>query len=361
MKDYDLVEVNNFDNCSHLTSMTLSIINDLTEQVSAPTYSKTPSFPAQSTSDKSNTTSASTSTKYASSSGSSDLKGSHIHKGRSGHYSKQSSSSSHYKKTPSSSDNSRNEDKWRSNKTTFQPTKILRNKGGGNGTIDETRMLLNKLTEKTYKKISDQIVDIVDTIESRDLKIEIMEQIVNVACANSINCESYAKLLHETRSLLGVTEGECIKNMITKYSNSFEELIGVTSSPDEDYDKFCEMNVINNKRKGKTQFLCHLTENNLVSESEIIKIIDDMIGLLKDHLHNNDALMCNEEITDNIFIISKYAFNKNPETTQISSIIKRISSEDFSGFTKTKHEGITQKAKFKVMDIMDMIKKHKNK
>lgn len=349
MKDYEMVEVNNFDNCSHLTSMTMSIINNLTEQVSAPTYSKTPSFPAQATSDKSN----------ANSSSSNEMKSSHVHKGRSGHYTKSSSSSSHYKKTSASSDNSRNDDKWRANKSSFQPTKIQRNKEGSTGTIDEIRLLLNKLTEKTYKKISDQIVEIVNKVESFDLKNEIAEQIINVACINNISSESYAKLLYENRSHLCMSDGKCIKNIFSSYSKSYVELIGVSTSPDEDYDKFCEMNVINNKRKGTTQFFCHLSENNLVSESEITNLIEEMIKLLNDQLTNSDALMSNEEIAENIFIITKYAFNNRKQTHQTASMIRCILSAEFSSYTKTKYDGITQKAKFKIMDIMDIVKKHK--
>ena len=352
MKDYEMVEVNNFDNCSHLTSITMSIINNLTEQVSAPTYSKTPSFPAQATSDKSNANSSSSS--------SNEMKSSHVHKGRSGHYPKSSSSSSsHYKKTSASSDNSRNDDKWRANKSSFQPTKIQRNKEGSNGTIDEIRLLLNKLTEKTYKKISDQIVEIVNKVESNDLKNEIAEQIINVACINNISSQSYAKLLYENRSHLFVSEGNCIQNMFSSYSKSYVELLGVSTSPDDDYDKFCEMNVINNKRKGTTQFFCHLSENNVVSESEIINLIEDMINLLNDQLNNSDALMCNDEIAENIFIFTKYAFNNRKQTPQTASMIQCILSADFSSYTKTKYDGITQKAKFKVIDIMDIVKKHK--
>ena len=351
MKDYEMVEVNNFDNCSHLTSMTMSIINNLTEQVSAPTYSKTPSFPAHATSDKSNANSSSSS--------SNEMKSSHVHKGRSSHYTKSSSSSSHYKKTSASSDNSRNDDKWRANKSSFQPTKIQRNKEGSNGTIDEIRLLLNKLTEKTYKKRSDQIVEIVNKVESFDLKNEIAEQIINVACINNISSESYAKLLYENRSHLCVSEGNCIKNIFSSYSKSYVELIGVSTSPDEDYDKFCEMNVLNNKRKGTTQFFCHLSENNLVSESEITNLIQEMIKLLNDQLNNSDALMSNEEIAENIFIITKYAFNNKKQTPQNASMARCILSAEFSNYTKTKYVGITQKAKFKIMDIMDIIKKNK--
>lgn len=360
--DYDLIEERNFDKNSFLSKDTLTIINDLTDQVSAPTYSKTPSFPSQSQTDKSvplqSPSVLSYTSKYTSlnsSSSSSEIRSAQLHKNRGGQYSKSPGSSSQYKRT--TSDHNKPDEKWRANKSTFQPTKLQRNKEGSKGIIEDIRLLLNKLTDKTYKKISEQIIEIVNTIESNEIKSEVTEQIIKVACTNNINCKSYAYLLKDVDNQLGVSDGTCITNTLLSYSNSFTELIGVSTSPDDDYDKFCEVNLCNNKRKGTSLFIYYLMVNNLVSVSEMIKLVQDMTAVLKSQLDKSDAVMCNEELAENIYVLSKHIL-ENTEDKE-NRIFELIMSHDFALYTKNKYVGITQKAKFKIMDIMDIIKKVK--
>ena len=358
--DFELVELNNFANCKYLSNVTLSIINNLTLQVSAPTYSKTPSFPLQSCPDNNNNikSTSSTNNTVSTTNMSTETRGSssHFHKGRSGQqYSKMTTSN--YKKGSHATGNMKNEDKWRGKKSSFQPTKIQRNKEGSKGTIEDIRLLLNKLTDKTYNKITEQIVDIVNNLESEDVKHEITEQIINIAYVNNTNSKSYAQLLNEIDNQLGVSAGNCIPDIITSYTNSFLEIIGVLTSPDDDYDKFCDMNVSNNKRKGTIQFFCNLSENNLVSVAQMKCLFEEMTHLLKEQLNNSNTLTCNEELIENLFVMSKYVMNNTKD--QKNGVLQLILTHDYTGYTKKKYEGITQKAKFKIMDIMDMVKKHK--
>lgn len=383
VNDYNTVEDNNFGNHRYLSSETLSMITDLTEQVSSPSYSRTPSFPVNALSanqDKdTNITHMTSSTSHSSSSytnkymssSTSESNYTHSQKGRNGNNSKMS----HYKKVShtttsinNANNNKKGDDLWRGPKTSFQPTKIQRKKVGNKGTMDEIRLLLNKLTDKTYNKISEQIVDIVSTLEAQDIKKDIIQQIINVACINNINCKSYADLLNDVDIQLGVSEGECINDTIALYSESFSELLGITSSPDTDYDKFCEMNLSNNKRKGTTQFFCYLTESNLVSESKLNELFEYMTSLLKGNMNTNNALTCNEELVENLFVICRYILNlnnikKSNKSTNMKQAQNRlfheILSHDYSSYITKKQDGITQKAKFKMMDIKDLINKHK--
>ena len=353
--DYEKVEDRNFDHYTHLSDETMSIINTLTDQVSAPTYSKTPLFTSSSTNTEKVNKGAPMSSMHTSSNSkfTSPTSSSQVHKSRSNQYNQKSVLTSSNKKI--TTENNRADEKWRGNKPSFQPTKINRNKEGSEGIINEIRLLLNKLTDKTYKKISEQIVEIVLSIESNDTKKEITEQIINVACVNSINSKSYATLLYEINNQLEVDKGNCIQNLLQSYSKSYSELIGVSTSPDDDYDKFCEMNLCNNKRKGTTQFFCYLSEKNLVSNTQMSNLFEELTSLLTAQIQSANSLMCNEELTDNLFVMSKYILN-NAKTSQ-DSIFHLILSHDFSFYTKKKYEGISQKAKFKIMDIMDIIKK----
>lgn len=370
--DFEKVEYSNFDDMKYISSDTLSMINDLTEQVSAPTYSKTPSFPlsppqSSSQSKESNgtnmssTSSGAYSSKYRNNTAGTSAEGSNIpYKGKPGHYTK----SSHYKKgtgtssTASSDSHTKSDEKWRGTKPAFQVTKIKRNKEGDKGIVDEIRLLLNKLTDKTYKKISEQIENIISEIDSTELKNDIIQQIINFACINNINGKSYADLLSQLDNSLGVSEGDCIETLMTYYSDSFSELLGKATSPEDDYDSFCEMNVKNNKRKGTLQFICFLSECGMVDHDTIGNVFDDLISLLLKNMDDQSATSCNEEVAENIFIIMKNSLS-NMKGQISSSVHSLILSHDFSVYTAKKYQGITQKAKFKIMDIKDMIKKIK--
>ena len=370
--DFEKVEYSNFDDMKYISSDTLSMINDLTDQVSAPTYSKTPSFPlstpqSSSQSKESNgsnissTSGGSYSSKYRTNTACTSADGSHLpYKSKSGHYTK----SSHFKKssctssTASSDSQSKSDEKWRGTKTSFQVTKIKRNKEGDKGIVDEIRLLLNKLTDKTYKKISEQIENIISEIVSSELKNEIIQQIINFACINNINGKSYADLLSQLDNSLGVSEGDCIKTLMTTYSDSFSELLGKSTSPEEDYDTFCEMNVKNNKRKGTLQFICFLSESSMVDHNIIGSVFEDLTSLLLKNMDDQSATSYNEEVAENIYIITKNSLS-NMKGQKISNVQSLILSHDFSVYTARKYQGITQKAKFKIMDIKDMIKKIK--
>ena len=378
--DYEEIEERIFDNHSVLCTETLSMINDLTDQVSAPTYSKTPTFPVSSVSatstekEKTYNTITSGSSKYASDSGNQSSSHSHLinnththsHRGRvSGgahnHYSKGGNS---YRKGGHSSqqeDTNKTELKWRGSKPSFQPTKLQRNKEGHGGIVDNVRLLLNKLTDKTYDKISEQIIEIVDNVQDEELKESLTNQVISVACTNNINSRSYSRLLHELKDMLCINEGGVLDHHIEKYTESYKVLSEEPPSPDNDYDKFCEMNLSNNIRRGTTQFYCYLTELGLISQSTFIGMISTLTTMLHENKDMSSAISLNEELAENLFVLSKNIINTDCKDSKLGNEDLRscILGFDLSPYISKKIGGVSQKAKFKLMDINDIIKKSK--
>ena len=370
--DYDNIEERNFDHQSHLCPDTIEMINDLTDQVSAPTYSKTPTFPVNT-----NTSSPSPLTekdkkisilnmthRSADANSNQSHSHSHIHRGKLGgggggvHHS-YAKANTYRRGTSLSNDNTINksEEKWRGAKPSFQPTKIQRNKEGMHGIEDSVRLLLNKLTDKTYTKISDQIKDIVVSVKEQELKDILTKQVISVACVNHINSRSYSRLLLEIGDVLGLT-GRFMEDHIIKYTESYKELLKESPSPETDYDRFCEVNMLNNIRKGTTQFYCYLTENGLITDTDFKDSTNTLMTLLYDNKDKASSLQMNEELAENLYILCKYVLN-NDNLVACEEIKSFIVAYDLSPFLSKKISGVSQKAKFKLMDINDLIKKYK--
>lgn len=369
--DYDNIEERNFDHQSHLCSDTIDMINDLTDQVSSPTYSKTPTFPVSATAP----TSAPLTEKdkkisllnmtHRSAEANTNQSHSHSHRGKIGsgggagaHHQYTKGNNSYRRGTSLSQDNlNKSEEKWRGTKPSFQPTKIQRNKEGVHGIEDSVRLLLNKLTDKTYTKIRYQIKEIVVSVKEQELKDSITKQVISVACINHINSRSYSRLLMEIGDVLGI-KSSFIKEHIIKYTESYQELLKESPSPDTDYDRFCEVNLLNNIRRGTTQFYCYLTENGLISETDFKISTMSLMTLLYENKDQATSVHLNEEIAENLYILCKYVVN-NDNLITCEEIKSFIIGYDLSPYISKKISGVSQKAKFKLMDINDIIKKNK--
>ena len=320
-----------------LSQEIMDIITSLSEQVGSPNYIKTPAFT------KNN--------------------GSIINNGEKPYYKKKR----RQEEPISASD-------WEAIRN-FKKTEIAK-KVGVEKDIDNIRLLINKLTDKTYDKIIEKLLETIDEItekfnivdsasDSSGVSILSDEDIINhlnkigyaifnMATSNKFNSGVYAKLTCELKNKYEFMR-PIINNNIDEFMKMFENMEFVSST--EDYNRFCEINIINDKRRAMSLFMVNLYKNAVISLDSMFENINNIQNMIvnEESITNIDKISEIDELSENLYVIltniPMKLFQKHGSWLQIYDNLVRISKID----TKI-NKGISSKSKFKHMDILDKLK-----
>jgi hypothetical protein len=211
----------------------------------------------------------------------------------------------------------------------FKKTEVPSKKNDFDIKLNEIRSNLNKLTDKNYNDISKKIInniddfviflnndslnkiennlenDIENDIENKEKMNKIGKFIFEIASTNAFYSKIYANLYSEL-----INKYEIMKNVFDKnlkeYYNIFENIEYVDSV--KEYDKFCEITKINEKRKALSSFLLNLTINNIISKDHLFNIIIKLMTNILDFINIPNKINEVNEITENIYILFNMEF-----------------------------------------------------
>ena len=316
IQDFDNIKWS--DSTFTLPEETTNLINLLTQQVGAPTYVKTPSFSNKNTNNNDKNS---------------------------------------YRKKKRRNEEVNTTNDWQPLRS-FQKTEFVK-KEGIEKEIDGIRALINKLTDKTYDRIIEKLTETLDEIKDNETCDEVYidkigHSIFTMATSNKFNSNVYAKLASELQSKYEFMTN-IVDNNINEFMKLFENMEFV--SPDDDYDKFCEMNIINEKRRAMSLFLTSLYKHKVLTLDFIfdkIQKVQNMIMKEETMLHESSRMEV-EELSENLYILltnipfSTLSFHS--EWKQIMDNLLQIKNTDTKACM-----GISPKAKFKHMDILDKLK-----
>ena len=289
------------------------LINDLTEKVTSPSYNKTPIFSNNNTSNTSN---------------------------------------KNYNKKRKHNNSNVNIENWESIRK-FQTTEIVKSDGIQKD-IDSIRMLINKITEKTYEPIIIKLTEKLDSFDenmsnSDDLN-KIGIAILNMATSNRFNSKVYAKLCKYLSSKYDFMK-HIIDNSLTDFMKLFDNI--ESADPNEDYDKFCDLNIVNDNRRAMSLFLCNLYEIKFLDFTTINSILSELITRIYNNKTNLLAKMENDEIVETILIMVS-----NCPIENVKSVVNfQEYVNELSQLNTKENQGISNKTKFKHMDIKSLLNK----
>jgi hypothetical protein len=242
---------------------------------------------------------------------------------------------------------------------TFQATKIEQ-KVGIDGDIDQIRLLLNKLTDKTYLDIREKIIDklnhiFVNTDDVEELnKVALM--IYDISSTNKFYSKIFADLYVEL-----VTEYQWLAPVfVEKYGSLIEQYHNIKYyDPETDYDLFCEMNRTNERRKAITTFYLNLAFNGYILKKDIVGILREILSMVTclvsepdkknevDELTGNIAILYNKEILDAVQGDDVGVYLVNGESiTDIITKFAKCKAKDYVS--------LSTKAIFRFMDLVEM-------
>ena len=250
-----------------------------------------------------------------------------------------------------------NEDDWKAIRD-FKAT-TLKKSEGVEKTIDHARTILNKLSANNYDKMVVEILDIIKENEHGDSLTDedttkLIGFIFETACSNTFCSELYAQLVVDL-----LNHSPMIKDLFHKNKMDFVKKFDniEVGDPNKDYDRFCEINFINDARKGSSMFLVNLIKLEVIIPQEIINIIhtlqENLLEVIEEQTNSGAA----EEIAENLFILIKGGYEQISKLGDWETVIGCV--ESVSKMKANSKPGLKHKCIFKHMDIMDAIKKMK--
>lgn len=210
---------------------------------------------------------------------------------------------------------------------------------------------LNKLSDKNYPKIKEEIFLMIDDIDNENEINIISDRIFDIASSNmflsSIFSRLYKELIEKNASFYNVFE----KNY-NNYCNSFNDINYVSNTIN--YDEYCNYTKQMDKIKSGFVFFINLMKQDITTPDKIIFLCNELIHKIKKELEHKENQEYKEELIKSIYIIISESYDyiyKEPLWKNICDSITFIQ----------KHPNNTPKIRFKCMDINDFIKKQLNK
>ena len=253
-----------------------------------------------------------------------------------------------------------NDDDWdsiRSVETTkFETTKI-ETKTGIDADFDLIRSFINKMTDKNYSDMRNKIIDVVEKLQSENSDSDlgrIGSNIFEIASSN----RHYSKIYAELYADLSL-KFDFIKSKYQEHLNKFTELFNNIEYVDssENYDKFCENNKLNEKRRSLAAFYVNLMFCGVISKNEIIQITRNLLSKVYDYISIENKKNEVDELTETIFILYKkelYDLYQGEDYELIDGLTINQVIEKITQSKVKDYKSLTNKSLFKFMDLIDM-------
>lgn len=251
-----------------------------------------------------------------------------------------------------------NDEEWKT--TPFKATKIEQ-RVGIDGNIDKIRLYLNKISEKTYLQMRENILAELMSIYENELTDEDNNKICNTIYDFSSSNKFYSTIFVELYSEL-ITIYQLIRRHF-EMKTSVENMLSIYNDiqyadPNENYDLYCDNNKANEKRRSITQFYINLSKNGLVPKEKIAKVLIELLRKVLqkieepnnknevDELVENIVILYNRDILDDI--------NEDDdelmfEDENITDIVERLANSKAKDY-----KSLTSKSIFKFMDLVDV-------
>jgi hypothetical protein len=190
-----------------------------------------------------------------------------------------------------------------------------------------------------------------ENIITQNELMQISSYLFEFASTNRYFSKLYADLYTEL-----VHKYECMKQTLDDSFNSFLKLfINIEYvDPDVNYDEFCRINKVNEKRKSLSMFFINLCANNMLPNDKLVELTYSMILRVMEFIPMADKKAHVDEYTENIAIL----FNKEAYANVTDRLIDgKTITETIQMLATIKpktYPSLSSKCVFKYMDILEM-------
>lgn len=295
------------------------IINDLAERVGAPTYVRTPVFDQPSS-------------RGARAAGGGGGTGGRRRRGN----------------------NQISDDDWEVIRTYESTQRVERD--GDAAVLDQIRKHLNKISDTNYSSQMSTIVGIINEAQEEGngtLLEQIVDAILRTAKGNAFYAHLYARLVTDLSGQFGEHLLAPLHATLSEYTASFG--IIENCDPKKDYDRFCELNLENERRKATGTFFAHLTRTDVLDCDAVMAELQQMQKKMIEAFDTEESMQTAEHIADvceAMITAGIDVFRDAVAWDSIKDEVIRVAS-----MAPKSMPGLSRKTVFKHMDIRDFIAK----
>jgi hypothetical protein len=229
-------------------------------------------------------------------------------------------------------------------------------KTGLDGELDHIRGCLNKITDRNFEDMKLNIIKILDKLFEEDSIKEpeimrISSYLFEFASTNRYFSKLYADLYTEL-----VNKYECMQLTLDASFHSFLKMFADIEyvDPDVNYEEFCKINKINEKRKALSTFFVNLCANQLLAHDKLVELTYIMLQRVVEYISIPDKKAHVDEYSENIAIL----FNKEEYATITDKLIDGKTIMEIITMLATSkaktYPSLSSKCIFKYMDLIDM-------
>ena len=251
------------------------------------------------------------------------------------------------------------DDNWKSVRHAPLATTVIVKKEGIYASIDTVRKFLNKMTDKTYDATKQNIIDELKKVvgDASEVDEELLAElnkvgnaIFAIASGNSFYSEMYAKLYKDLM--------DTFPFMKIIFEKNFEEFNLVFKTveyvdPELDYDKFCDINKVNEKRRALSLFYVNLMKNNVIEKDKVIDIMMELQTYMNKLMTEKDNKNVVEELSEVVFIMITKGHSFLKQNSKWGEVKKELVA--VSKLKIKDRVSLSNKTVFKYMDMIDMI------
>jgi hypothetical protein len=206
----------------------------------------------------------------------------------------------------------------------------------------ELNSYLNKLTDKTYDRLSTKIIKI---YKDNDITLFLINSIFDKSVLQPFFCPVYVKILKLMEAENDTEISMALEEKITSYLDIIDE-DSIRDNNELSYDEFCENNIKKKYKCGYSQFIGELYLNNLLDYQVILKNLQYFNENINKILSNNVI----EHLEENIICLDKLlkTVQKSLDKSDRDKLIEYL-----NGFIK--NDNLSKRFKFKLMDLRESI------
>lgn len=226
----------------------------------------------------------------------------------------------------------------------FQSTKIEHNTGI-QAEMDQLRLMLNKLTDKTFLDLREKILAKLQSIHaqyalSADLVV-VSDMLFQVCSSNKFYSKVFADMFAEMASM----HEWIMKSFHVQYDQIMQLYRSVEYvDADVNYDGFCDMNKENEKRRAVTLFYVHLSSNGFIGKAGLLHVLKQLMFLVTNWITLPNKKNEVDELSELIALL----FQQDIPDQEIKGMVVHLSRQ------KTKdYISLSNKCLFKFMDLSE--------
>ena len=222
--------------------------------------------------------------------------------------------------------------------------------------IKEITLLLNKMTDKNYEKISSDLFEsfeyVLKEYHGNDELEKITDNLNNIIKYNAAYSNVYSKFYKVVVDKYGKLFMQGIEKINTIFEQSINDIWFVDS--DEDYDKYCKMVQENKMRKSLLVFITKLVMNDYYKEDTYLKYVTLIMDKVEDYINQENLSPIVEELGE---MLHDMLISTELETLKkfdcwdtINNFVQKMKS-----VSPKEVKSFSMRCKFKYMDMNDYL------